>query len=84
MATLLTARDLFSNEAALTGESFPAEKSPEVLPADTPLARRTNALFLDPNIPVQIIDGLTKYLARKGVSDISEIIGTLKPPAPHD
>jgi len=42
------------------------------------------ALFLDPNIPVQIVDGLKKYLARKGVCDVNDIIGTLKPPAPHD
>jgi dihydroorotate dehydrogenase (NAD+) catalytic subunit len=40
------------------------------------------ALFLDPNIPVQILAGLKAYLARKGYSSITEIIGTLKPPAP--
>jgi dihydroorotate dehydrogenase (NAD+) catalytic subunit len=40
------------------------------------------ALFLDPNIPVQILDGLKAYLARKGNQSITEIIGTLKPPAP--
>jgi dihydroorotate dehydrogenase (NAD+) catalytic subunit len=41
------------------------------------------ALFLDPNIPVQIIDGLKAYLARTGNKSINDIIGTLKPPAPH-
>jgi dihydroorotate dehydrogenase (NAD+) catalytic subunit len=40
------------------------------------------ALFLDPNIPVQILDGLKSYLARKGNKSVTEIIGTLKPPAP--
>jgi dihydroorotate dehydrogenase (NAD+) catalytic subunit len=40
------------------------------------------ALFLDPNIPVQILDGLKAYLARKGCGSITEIIGALKPPAP--
>jgi dihydroorotate dehydrogenase (NAD+) catalytic subunit len=40
------------------------------------------ALFLDPNIPVQILAGLKAYLARKGHQSITEIIGTLKPPAP--
>lgn len=43
---LLTSRDLFVNEAALTGESFPAEKTVAVLPADSLLARRTNSLYL--------------------------------------
>lgn len=42
---LLEARDLFVNEATLTGESFPIEKMPGDLPADTPLAHRSNALF---------------------------------------
>lgn len=42
---LLEARDLFVNEATLTGESFPIEKMPGDLPADTPLARRSNILF---------------------------------------
>ena len=40
------------------------------------------ALFIDPDIPVQIIDGLKAYLARKGKKDINEIIGALQPAAP--
>ena len=42
---LLETRDLFVNEATLTGETFPVEKTPSDLPADTPLAGRSNALF---------------------------------------
>jgi Mg2+-importing ATPase len=42
---ILEARDLLVDEAALTGEAYPVEKEPGVLPAETPLARRTNALF---------------------------------------
>jgi dihydroorotate dehydrogenase (NAD+) catalytic subunit len=42
------------------------------------------ALFLDPNIPQQIITGLQGYLTRKNKLSINELIGTLKPPAPHD
>src|SRR5712691_1870168 len=41
---LLTARDLFLNEAVLTGESFPAEKSVAVLAEQTPLGQRTNSV----------------------------------------
>jgi len=43
---LLDAKDLFVDEAALTGETFPAEKRPGPVPADAPLARRVPALFL--------------------------------------
>jgi len=42
---LLESKSLFVNEAALTGETFPVEKSPSTLPADTPLNKRLNTLF---------------------------------------
>jgi Mg2+-importing ATPase len=47
---LLAERDLFVNEAALTGESYPVDKSPGVVPAETPLARRDNTLFLGTHV----------------------------------
>ena len=42
---LLEERDLFTDEATLTGETFPVEKNVGELPPDTPLAQRSNALF---------------------------------------
>ena len=42
---LLLRRNLHIEEAALTGESLPAEKQTEPLPADTILADRTNLAF---------------------------------------
>jgi Mg2+-importing ATPase len=47
---VLEAADCFVSEAVLTGESFPVEKRPGVLPAPTPLARRTNCVFLGTNV----------------------------------
>ncbi len=43
---VLEAKDFLVTEASLTGESFPVEKSPEVVAPDTPLAGRTNCVFL--------------------------------------
>ena len=55
---LLESRDLFVDEASLTGETYPVEKSPSVLPADTPLSGRTNAVFMG----THVISGTAKVL----------------------
>ena len=47
---LLTSRDLYLNEAVLTGESFPAEKTVTVLPEATPLGQRINSLYLGTHV----------------------------------
>jgi len=47
---ILESQDLFVDEATLTGETYPVEKSPGVLPAQTALAQRTNALFVGTHV----------------------------------
>ena len=47
---LLASRDLFADEATLTGETFPAEKMVGVLPVETPLGKRTNFVFLGTHV----------------------------------
>ena len=47
---LLEARDLFADEATLTGETYPAEKSVAILDAAAPLAKRTNTVFLGTHV----------------------------------
>jgi Mg2+-importing ATPase len=47
---LLKAQDLFVDEATLTGETYPVEKTPGALPSDTPLAKRNNALFMGTHV----------------------------------
>ena len=42
---LLETRDLFVNEAALTGETYPVEKTPGTVSATTALAHRTQCRF---------------------------------------
>jgi Mg2+-importing ATPase len=49
-AIVLEARDFLVTEASLTGESFPVEKQPGVLPAGTPIARRTNVVHLGTSV----------------------------------
>ncbi len=41
----LDSRDLYVDEAALTGETFPVEKKTGALPVETPLSQRVNVLY---------------------------------------
>lgn len=47
---ILSATNLFVDESALTGESFPAEKSPGPSPADAPLHSRPGSAFLGTHV----------------------------------
>ena len=47
---LLEATDLFVSESALTGESFPVQKSPGAVGADAELSERANAVYLGTNV----------------------------------
>jgi Mg2+-importing ATPase len=47
---LLAEQDLFVDEAALTGESYPVDKSPGIVAAGAPLAQRDNVLFLGTHV----------------------------------
>ncbi len=47
---LLESKALFLDEATLTGETYPVEKLPGPLPPDTPLAERTNSVFLGTHV----------------------------------
>jgi Mg2+-importing ATPase len=47
---LLQAVDLFVNQAVLTGETFPVEKTPGVVAADASLAERTNCVFMGTSV----------------------------------
>jgi Mg2+-importing ATPase len=47
---LLESKDLFVDEAALTGETYPVEKSIGILPPETLLSQRTNSLFMGTHV----------------------------------
>lgn len=49
-ALLLEARDLFVDQATLTGESFPVEKQPNIPGAGDSIAARTNVLFMGTHV----------------------------------
>jgi Mg2+-importing ATPase len=47
---ILDSKDLYVNEAALTGESYPVEKYAGVLPENTILSKRSNSLFMGTSV----------------------------------
>jgi Mg2+-importing ATPase len=47
---LLDSKDLFLNEATLTGETYPVEKAPGLVGAGAPLKDRANALFMGTHV----------------------------------
>ncbi len=49
-ARIVEATDLYVDESALTGETFPVEKAAAPVPADAPLARRASALYLGTHV----------------------------------
>ncbi len=77
---ILNSQELFIDEAAFTGETFPVEKKAGVLAADTPLSKRTNTLLMGSHV----ISGTAKVLiVRTGINTefgkISDRL-RLKPP----
>jgi Mg2+-importing ATPase len=47
---VLEAKDFFVNQAVLTGETFPAEKRPGIVPAKASLGERTNCVFMGTSV----------------------------------
>lgn len=61
---VLESKELFVDEAALTGETYPVENVPAVLPTDTPLRERANSLFLGAHVVIGT--GLAVVILRGG------------------
>jgi P-type Mg2+ transporter len=58
---LLDSKELFIDEAAFTGETFPVEKNKGIVAAESPLAKRSNSLFMGSHV----ISGKARVLVIK-------------------
>lgn len=56
---VLEARDFIVNQSALTGETFPVDKKPGIIPEETPLVDRTNTVFRG----TSVVSGSARMLA---------------------
>jgi Mg2+-importing ATPase len=64
---LIESKDLFVDEAMLTGETFPVEKNVSVINVDTPLAKRTNSVWMGTHIVSGRAKALVTLTDRKSV-----------------
>jgi Mg2+-importing ATPase len=78
---IIESKDLFVNEATLTGESYPSEKFVHTLPKETPLRERENCLFKG----TFLVSGTAKaVITRTGVeTELGNISERLKHRAPE-
>ncbi len=78
---IIESNELFVDEAAFTGETFPAEKMAGVLDANTVIAKRSNAVFMGSHI----ISGTAKVVVvNTGLhTEFGAISGRLKMAAPE-
>lgn len=58
---LLDAKDLYVDEANLTGETFYSEKYPGTVPYNAPIAKRTNVLFMGTHVVSGTAKGLVVF-----------------------
>jgi len=78
---LLSADHLFIDEAMLTGESFPVEKSPGLVAADAPLSQRSNALWMGTH--VQSGEAKALIIATGQATEFGKISSRIKLKAPE-
>jgi P-type Mg2+ transporter len=78
---ILESQELFIDEAAFTGETYPAEKNAGVLDADLPISKRTNSLFMGSHV----ISGKAKALVVKTgkATEFGKISASLQLKAPE-
>src|SRR5450432_263907 len=58
---ILDSKELFIDEAAFTGESYPVEKNAGIVPTDTPMPKRSNSLLMGSHV----ISGKARALVMK-------------------
>ncbi len=78
---LLDSKELFIDEAAFTGETYPVEKNAGILPADTVLSKRSNALLMGSHV----ISGKARAVVVRtgGRTEFGKISGRLRLKSPE-
>jgi P-type Mg2+ transporter len=78
---IIECKDLFVNEATLTGESYPSEKFVQTLPKETPLREKRNCVFMG----TFVVSGTAKaIITRTGIeTELGNISERLKHRAPE-
>ena len=78
---LLAADHLFIDEAMLTGESYPVEKSPGLVAVEAPLSQRTNSLWMGTH--VQSGEAKALVIVTGQSTEFGKLSGRIKLKAPE-
>jgi Mg2+-importing ATPase len=73
---IVASRDLFVDEASLTGETYPAEKACGISAAEAPLAKRSNAIWMGTHVVSGTADALIVQTGAK--TEFGKVCGRLK------
>ncbi|MGZ3846385.1 MAG: magnesium-translocating P-type ATPase, partial [Flavisolibacter sp.] len=78
---LVESTELYVDEAAFTGETFPVEKKPGIVPAGTALSKRSNELFMGSHV----ISGkaTAMVVATSGATEFGKISDRLRSSSPE-
>lgn len=79
---VLSSNSLTVDESALTGETFPSEKMPGIVPAGTPLTGRSNAAFLGTHVSSGM--GTLLVVRTGGTTEIASISDRLNSRPPQN
>ncbi len=80
-ARIVEAANLYVDESALTGETFPVEKAAPPVPADAPLAKRASALYLGTHVVSGTATAVVVAIGRE--TEFGQISGRLRTAPPE-
>jgi len=78
---LIESKDLFVNEAILTGETYPVEKWVGIIPPESPLNKRTNCIFMGTHIISGMLKALVIHTGKN--SEMGSIYSHIKSKSPE-
>ncbi len=79
---IVESKDLFVDEAALTGETYPAEKRAGIVDANAPINKRTNSLFQGTHVVSGTVNAIVVHIGNE--TEFGKVSQRLQAKAPEN